>query len=264
MKRKLLYGMIIGIVLILPIVVYFVDAREVDEVKREVVKIGFDPLSPPNKALTLGSFYYVSLDGSQPRPVCSANAETVASMMETSPLEEVVASKLGNAHAKMQTELLRAVKAQAAVDNELNIQYSFRDTKLYQLNGANLVALEKQLFDETNCNAAIAEYINNIGLVCQIQSALMATVKYVVNRKDGHKLDSEDIDKIKSAIEVTTATRGMTVHESNVEGISLYYGVMFKPRCVTLDSEDAQIFYPQSRFDRFLLHTRLLWRRIFS
>lgn len=261
MKRRLIYGLI-GLVIALPIVVFFVNAREVDEVKREVVKIGFDPLNPPNKALTLGSFYYISLDGSQPRPVCTAHAETVAGMIETSPLEEIVASKLGNAHAKLQTELLRAVKAQAAIDNELNIQYSFKDTKLYQLNGANLVALERQLFDETNCNAAIAEYINNVGLVCQIQSALMATVKYVINRKDGHKLDSGDIDKIKSAIEVTTATQGMTVHQSNIEGISLYYGVMFKPRCVTTD--DSQLVYPQTRFDRVLLHTKLLWRRIFS
>src|SRR5712671_425279 len=207
MTRRFVYGLI-GLGIALPLLIFLWDTREIDEVRNAVVKIGFDPLTPPNKALTLGSFYYISLDGSQPRPVCSTNAQAVDGMVETSPLQVMDASKLVDAHANLQTELLRTVKAQAAMDNELTIQYSFKDTKLYQLNGANLVALERELFAQTNCNAAIAEYINNVGIVCQIQSALMATVKYVIKRKDGHKLADEDIEKIKGAIEVTTATQG--------------------------------------------------------
>jgi hypothetical protein len=167
-----------------------------------------------------------------------------------------------NAHASLQNEMLLAVKAEAALEDQLAIQYSFKDTKLFQLNGADLVSIEHTLFDESNCNAAIAEYINNVGLICQVQSALMATVNYAVKRKDGRDLAAEDIDKIKSALETTTDMKGMTVRESTVEGIGLFYGIVFKPKCVT-DSE-VGLVYPQSRMDRVLLHARLLWRRMFS
>jgi hypothetical protein len=253
---------VVALVLAAPVALYFWYTRETDEVANAIVRIGFDPLVPPNKALTLGSFYYVSLDGSHPRPVCSASAAVVEGMIETSPLPQFMASKLIDAHADMQSEMLRAVKAQAAVEDQLAIQYSFRDTRLFQLNGANLVALERSLFDETNCNAAISEYINNVGLICQVQSALMATVSYVIKRKDGQKIGSEDVEKIKGAIEATTDMQGMTVRESTVEGLSLFYGIMFKPKCVT--NSEVGLVYPQTRMDRVLLHARLLWRRMFS
>jgi hypothetical protein len=254
---------LLALVAAVPIAFYFWYTREVDDVERAILQIGFDPLVPPNKALTLGSFYYVSLDGSRPRPVCSASAKAVEAMVETSPLPEVVASRLVDAHANMQASMLRTVKAQAAIEDQLEIQYSFKDTKLNQLNGADLVALENQLFGQTNCNAAIAEYINNVGLVCQVQSALLATVSYVIKRKDGRKLAEEDIEKIKGAIEATTDMQGMSVRESSVQGMSLFYGITFKPKCVT-NADETSLVYPQSRSQRILLHARLLWRRMFS
>ena len=61
-----------------------------------------------------------------------ADPDRVKDMVETSPLPEIVASKLVNAHANMQAEMLRAVKAEAAIEDQLAIEYSFRDTKLYQ------------------------------------------------------------------------------------------------------------------------------------
>jgi hypothetical protein len=261
MRRRVRYA-VIALILVAPLAAYFWYTRETDEIAKAIVHIGFDPLVPPNKALTLGSFYYVSLDGSHPRPVCSASPAVVEGMVETSPLPEFMASELVNAHADVQTEMLRAVKAQAAVEDQLAIQYSFRDTKMFQLNGANLVALEHSLFEETNCNAAISEYINNVGLICQVQSALMATVNYVIKRKDGQKIANEDVEKIKGAIEATTAMQGMTVRESTVEGLGLFYGIMFKPKCVT--NSEVGLVYPQTRVDRVLLHGRLLWRRMFS
>ena len=59
-------------------------------------------------------------------------------MTETSPLPEFMASKLINAHASLHNEMLRAVKTEAALEDQLAIQYSFKDTKLFQLNGADL------------------------------------------------------------------------------------------------------------------------------
>jgi hypothetical protein len=253
---------LIALVLAAPLLFYFWYTREVDEIENAIVGIGFDPLMPPNKALTLGSFYYVSLDGSHPRPVCKASPTVVAGMTETSPLPEFMASKLVNAHASLHNEMLRAVKTEAALEDQLAIQYSFKDTKLFQLNGADLVSLERALFEETNCNAAIAEYINNVGLVCQVQSALMATVNYTIRRRDGRNLSAEDVEKIKGALETTTDMQGMTIKESTIEGVGLFYGVMFKPKCVT--TSEIGLVYPQSGMDRVLLHARLLWRRIFS
>ena len=261
MKRYFRYAVIVFFIAA-PIAFYFWYTRDIDEVQNAIVRIGFDPLVPPNKALTLGSYYYVSLDGSRPRPVCSADPDRVKDMVETSPLPEIVASKLVNAHANMQAEMLRAVKAEAAIEDQLAIEYSFRDTKLYQMNGADLVAIEHLLFEETNCNTAISEYINNVGLICQIQSALMATVKYVIKRKDGRKITDEDAEKIKGALEVTTGMKGLTVTELNIESLGLFYGIIFKPKCVT--NTEFGMVYPQTRMDRFLLHTRLLWRRLFS
>lgn len=261
MKRYLMYALI-ALIIAAPIVFYFWYTRDIDEVQSAIVRIGFDPLIPPNKALTLGSYYYVSLDGSHPRPVCNADPSRVKDMVETSPLPEIVASKLVNAHANLQVEMLRAVKTEASIEDQLSIEYSFKDTKLYQMNGANLVALERILFEETNCNAAISEYINNVGLICQVQSALMATVSYVIKRKDGRKIADEDVEKIKGALEATTDMKGLTVRESNIEGLSLFYGIMFKPKCVT--NSDVGLVYPQTTMDRILLHARLLWRRLFS
>ncbi|HWX85409.1 MAG TPA: hypothetical protein VNZ48_17580 [Xanthobacteraceae bacterium] len=261
MKRYLIYALI-ALVVAAPLLSYFWYTREVDEVENAIVQIGFDPLTPPNKALTLGSFYYVSLDGSHPRPVCNAKSEVVAGMMETSPLPDFMASKLVDAHASLQTEMLRAVKAEAALEDQLTIQYSFKDTRLLRLTGEDLVSIERTLFEESNCEAAISEYINNVGLICQVQSAFMATVKYAVKRKDGHELAAEDIEKIKSALETTTTTQGMTIRETTIEGTGLVYGIMFKPKCVT--DSDAGLVYPQSRMDRILLHARLLWRRMRS
>jgi hypothetical protein len=59
-----------------------------------------------------------------------------------------MASKLINAHASLHNEMLRAVKTEAALEDQLAIQYSFKDTKLFQLNGADLVSLERTLFEE--------------------------------------------------------------------------------------------------------------------
>ncbi len=261
MKRYLIYAFV-ALVVAAPLLSYFWYTRDVDEIKNAIVQIGFDPLTPPNKALTLGSFYYVSLDGSHPRPVCSANSNVVTGMMETSPLPDFMASKLVTAHASMQNEMLLAVKAEAALEDQLAIQYSFKDTKLFQLNGADLVSIEHTLFEESNCNAAISEYINNVGLICQIQQALMATVNYVVKRKDGRDLATEDIEKIKSALETTTEMKGMTIRESTIQGTGLFYGIVFKPKCVT--DSTVGLVYPQTRMDRVLLHARLLWRRMFS
>jgi hypothetical protein len=261
MKRYLIYALI-ALIVAAPLLSYFWYTRGGDEVENAIVQIGFDPLVPPNKALTLGSFYYVSLDGSHPRPVCNADPNVVAGMMKPSPLPDFMASKLVSAHASLQNEMLLAVKAEAALEDQLAIQYSFKDTKLFQLSGADLVSIERTLFEESNCNAAISEYINNVGLICQVQSALMATVNYAAKRKDGRDLAAEDIDKIKSALETTTDMKGMTVRESTIEGIGLFYGIVFKPKCVT-DSE-VGLVYPQSRMDRVLLHARLLWRRMFS
>jgi hypothetical protein len=261
MKRYLIYALFAS-VFAAPLLYYFWFTRDVDELASAIVQIGFDPLTPPNKALTLGSFYYVSLDGSHPRPVCSANPGVVSGMMETSPLPEFMASKLVTAHASLQNEMLLAVKTEAALEDQLAIQYSFKDTKLFQLNGADLVSIENTLFQETNCNSAISEYINNVGLVCQVQSALMATVNYAVKRKDGRDLAAEDIEKIKSALETTTTMKGMTVRESTIEGVGLFYGIVFKPKCVT--NSEVGLVYPQSRMDRVLLHARLLWRRMLS
>jgi hypothetical protein len=252
----------VALVLVAPVAVYFWLTRETDEVENAIVRIGFDPLVPPNKALILGSFYYVSLDGSHPRPVCTTTPSVVETMVETSPLPEFMASKLVDAHTSIQGEMLRAVKAEAAIEDHLAIEYSFKDTKLFQLNGANLVTLEHGLFEETNCNAAISEYINNVGLVCQVQSALMATVHYVIKRKDGQRIANEDVEKIKGALEATTEMKGMTVRESTIEGLSLFYGIMFKPKCVT--NSDDVLVYPQTKTDRIVLHARLLWRRMFS
>ncbi len=261
MKRYLILALTV-LVVAAPLLFYFWYTRDTDEIERAIVGIGFDPLVPPNKALTLGSFYYISLDGSHPRPVCSASPTAVAAMTETSPLPEFMASKLISAHANLHNEMLRAVKAEAALEDQLTIEYSFKDTKLFQLNGADLVSLERSLFEETNCNTAISEYINNVGLICQVQSALMATVNYAIKRRDGRSLSAEDIEKIKSALETTTAMTGMTVKESTIEGVGLFYGIMFKPKCVT--NSDAGLVYPQSRMDWALLHARLLWRRVFS
>jgi hypothetical protein len=261
MKRYRIYALI-ALIFVAPLLYYFWYTRDIDEVENAIVGIGFDPLVPPNKALTLGSFYYVSLDGSHPRPVCSVSPNVVEGMMETSPLPEFMASKLVSAHASLHSEMLRAVKAEAALEDQLVIQYSFKDTKLFQLNGADLVSLEHALFEETNCNAAISEYINNVGLVCQVQSALMATVNYAIKRKDGRNLATEDIEKIRSALETTSNMKGMVVRESTIEGLGLFYGIMFKPKCVT--NSEVGLVYPQSRMDWILLHLRLLWRRIFS
>lgn len=261
MKRYLILALTV-LVVAAPLLFYFWYTREADEISSAIVGIGFDPLVPPNKALTLGSFYYISLDGSHPRPVCSASPAVVAAMTETSPLPEFMASKLINAHASLHSEMLRAVKAEAALEDQLTIEYSFKDTKLFQLNGADLVSLERALFEEMNCNAAISEYINNVGLVCQVQSALMATVNYAIKRRDGRSLSASDVEKIKSALETTTDMKGMTVRELTIEGQGLFYGIMFKPKCVT--NTDAGLVYPQSRMDRVLLHARLIWRRIFS
>jgi hypothetical protein len=90
----------------------------------------------------------------------------------------------------------------------------------------------------------------------------MATVNYAIKRKDGRNLSAADVEKIKNALETTTEMTGMTVKESTVEGVGLFYGILFKPKCVT--NSEAGLVYPQSRMDRALLHARLLWRRVFS
>ena len=52
----------------------------------------------------------------------------------------------------------------------------------------------------------------------------MATVNYAIKRRDGRSLSAEDIEKIKSALETTTAMTGMTVKKSTIEGVGLFYG----------------------------------------
>jgi hypothetical protein len=90
----------------------------------------------------------------------------------------------------------------------------------------------------------------------------MATVNYTIKRRDGRNLSVEDVGKIKGALETTTDMKGMTIRESTIEGLGLFYGIMFKPKCVT--TSEVGLVYPQSGMDRLLLHARLLWRRVFS
>ncbi len=262
LKRRRLLHVFVALVLVAPVALYFWYTRQIDDVENAIVRIGFDPLIPPNNALILGSFYYVSIDGRHLEPVCDATPSEVESMVETSPLPVFMGSRRVNAQAGIGGRIPRSVKVETEIEDQLAIEYTFKDTKLFRLNGANLVTIEKDLFEKKDCNAAIPEFINNVGLVCQVQSALMATVSYVINRKDGQKISDEDIERIKDALEVTTDMSGMTVRESTVEGTGLFYGITFKPQCVT--NSNFALVYPQTRMDRILLHARLLWRRMFS
>ena len=238
---------------------YFV--RQSDALQGVIEEFGFFPVVPPNDSALVGSFYYVNLNGKGAQPVCSASLDKVRALMVSSNMSNQHANILREAKANFGADILDLVNAKLGDSVVSQIEYSFSDVYMHQMDGNSLFEIEKDLFESTNCDELVGEYIDNLGLVCQVQSAIMATVNYVAIRRDGTKIEtSADARKISDGLQVDSFVATSGDGTSRIEGKALYYGMRFKPRCVTKPGESAVIF-PDSFMERTLLTIRFAAKR---
>jgi hypothetical protein len=254
---------------------FFVSKSNDDVVQAQILSIGFSPLNPPADLLVPGSFFYTNIAGTRLQTVCHADETQVRGLLIPERVSSTIEDLTRNGTFTLGGQLLDMVNANQQANLVESISLEFSDAKIVELDGPALAQIESNLFKQ-GCSTSIDSWYDYTGLICQAQSALVATVKFDIKRKDGSQITSDaDVAAVKESIEKAlnqgkTAGNGGVEAEvkirqmvdlgTSVQGVALVYGVRFKPKCV-FKPDESPIIFPTNGMDKFVLEVRRFYQR---
>jgi hypothetical protein len=254
---------------------FFASKNNDDVVQAQILSIGFSPLNPPADLLVPGSFFYTNIAGTRLQTVCHADETQVRTLLIPERVSSSVEDLTRNGTFTLGGQLLDMVNANRQANLVESISLEFSDAEIVELDGPALAQIEANLFKQ-GCNTSIDNWYDYTGLICQAQSALVATIKFDIKRKDGSQITSDaDVAEVKQSIEqalnqgkavgsggveAEVKIREMVDLGASVQGVALVYGVRFKPKCV-FKPDESPIIFPTNRMDKFVLEMRRFYQR---
>jgi hypothetical protein len=107
-----------------------------------------------------------------------------------------------------------------------------------------------------NCDNVVRDNVGRMGLICQLQSAVLATVHYSMKRDSNAKIHV-DLTEVAKTIDLGGDVDTSVIGKSERNGDALYYGMRFRPECVTRRF-DGGITLPDNFLDRVMLQIKLV------
>ncbi|WP_207477919.1 hypothetical protein [Arenibaculum pallidiluteum] len=223
--------------------------------------MGFFPLRPPTTLVGPGSIYHVSRDGKFYRTVCKADQSRVTKAIERSPSEKVIAQQLSNGKISLGasvTELVRAGIGNTAIQS---VSYSLSDVAVLEIPLNKNEEIFVALTSEPSCRSQVDHLLRNGELVCQGQTALVASVDYQIqtsSRTDVQaELDQEQLMKVKGILQESVGAE-VEVQSGRIRsGVGLHYGIKVNPFCVTRPEDRFPRRIPQHYGHRILNYVQI-------
>jgi hypothetical protein len=260
--RKWLLIVGVAIIAVPPLYYYFTLPDAGDDLKVAITNIGFLPLIPAMDKPLAGSIAYINVDGTVLSPVCNADPKLRDSLSVIAPMSETNLSALKNSKIDIEGNILKALNLHIGSDDVVEVQIAFEKVSELDIDGSGLRQIEDKLLNETNCDATIQEWFTNKGLICQVQSTLTATVSFsAITRRGRNIYDQAELEKIKKKLETKAELEKVISGNLTLNGHALVYGVRFKPTCLTRDTDEEALIFPESTGDRMIMSLRLWMRR---
>ena len=190
---------------------------------------GFNPLIPPMEFREPGSLYAVQNNRSYYK-VCDPDPKALEQVKRTSNTVEYEVARLTNARFDVTGGL--ADKLVAALGGEVIVSVTFKlsRVRIVEVNGKDLVALQRSMLTEPDCQTAVTDYQEGNIPVCIGVQSLKATAVYKVETKASLGADARE--KIKSALENSVGSSFQLSGKDEFVGADLLYGIKLHIRCV--------------------------------
>ena len=223
----------------------FVTKGDLDTVIRDA---GFSPLNLPSNLVTPGSIYQVSKDGRLYSTICRASETDIASVVNESKTQDVLASSLEKFTFDLDAKAAEAVNAHLNGNLIRGVQFSLRNVAVLEIPIAENNELFAKLTEQKPCHDAVQRLVARGDLVCQGQAVLRATVEYRLVTAGSAEAVAELIGTaIKSALEGALQTSIAYDDGRLVSGVNLHYGVRINPICATLPTDELPRHVPPVR-----------------
>jgi hypothetical protein len=230
-----------------------------DAFSRTMRGLGFLPIMPPSKLVSVGSLYYVDPAARFFKTVCHAEEVDLEGLVVVSPSAKVVANELhsGQFDSGVRVNVEWLFKGDVNKNYQINVQYSLTDVLVHEISLGNNRRVFAKMIEKPECSDAVADLIDERGYICQVQQVLEATAEFKMQADEGSKIDIETEnklgelkDRVKSAIEQQSDQSVVERSGRLLAGSALNYGVSMNPTCLAPPHARFARVLPKTIFDR--------------
>lgn len=230
-----------------------------DAFTRTMHGLGFLPIMPPSKLVSVGSLYYVDPAARFFRTVCHAEDADLEGLVIVSQSAKVVASELhsGQFDSGVRVNIEWLIRGDVSKNYQLNVQYSLTDVLVREISLGNNRRVFAKMMEKAECSDAVADLIDERGYICQVQQVLEATAEFKIQEDEGSKINIETEgklgelkDRVKSAIEQQSEQSVVERSGRLLAGSALNYGVSMNPICLAPPHARFARVLPKTIFDR--------------
>jgi hypothetical protein len=230
-----------------------------DAFTRTMHGLGFMPIMPPSKLVSVGSLYYVDPAARFFRTVCHAEEADLEGLVVVSPSAKVVANELhsGQFDSGVRVNVEWLFRGDVNKNYQINVQYSLTDVLVREISLGNNRRVFAKMMEKAECSDAVADLIDERGYICQVQQVLEATAEFKIQADEGSKINIETEgklgelkDRVKSAIEQQSDQSVVERSGRLLAGSALNYGVSMNPTCLAPPHARFARVLPNTIFDR--------------
>jgi hypothetical protein len=230
-----------------------------DGFSRTMRGLGFLPIMPPSKLVSVGSLYYVDPQARFFRTVCHAEETDLEGLVAISRSAKVVANELhsGQFDSGIRVNIEWLIKGDVNKNYEINVQYSLTEVLVHEISLGNNRRVFAKMMAKTECSDAVADLIDERGYICQVQQVLEATAEFKIQADERSKIAIETEgklnelnDRVKSAIQQQSDQSVVERSGRLISGAALNYGVSMNPTCLAPPYARFARVLPRTIFDR--------------